>query len=227
MVKFISENNSIKDEGLKDMVINDVVQLYHKLKEQGLTRDEIIEKLKEIDKQESVQEEKMQILKESNAVKVELTQSIEYNIEPEDDEYEVDEERAIEDIEIDTTAIADDLLEYLKEYSYNDEYKEVYNSAERVTVDVDDNISVVIELNKDFDDETLKDVFADFIHEIVLQDDQFNGFGSYIDSMDHDEDIDDEYGNYSRTIDVVDDEWDVEYTYTIETTGEQNIEIKR
>ena len=85
--------------------------------------------IKCIKENSDVGEEKLQILNEENAVKVKLKQAIEYDIEPEDDDYEVDEDTAIQDIEFDTSSMADDLLEYMKEYSYNDEYKEVYNSV--------------------------------------------------------------------------------------------------
>ena len=143
------------------------------------------------------------------------------------DDYEVDEDTAIQDIEFDTSSMADDLLEYMKEYSYNDEYKEIYNSVRKVTVDVEDEIEVNIELGINFEDDVLKDVFSNFISEIVLQDDQLNGFGSYSDSISNDEDVEDEYGNYVRTVDIPDEEWDVEYSYTVNTVGEQTIEITR
>lgn len=175
---------------------------------------------------EDLEEGKTQILNEDNAVKVKLSQSLEYNVENEDDEY-VDEDRIIQDIEFDESSIADDLLEYLKDYSYQDEYKEIYNSVNKVTIDIDDSVTVYLELGKDFDDESIRDAFQDFIKEIVLQDDQFSGFGTYTEFADHDEDVEDEYGNYVRTVDVVDDEWEVEYTYTINVTGEQEIEINR
>lgn len=183
--------------------------------------------IKCIKENSDVGEEKLQILNEENAVKVKLKQAIEYDIEPEDDDYEVDEDTAIQDIEFDTSSMADDLLEYMKEYSYNDEYKEVYNSVRKVTVDVEDEIEVNIELGINFEDDVLKDVFSNFISEIVLQDDQFNGFGLYSDSISHDEDVEDEYGNYVRTVDIPDEEWDVEYSYTVNTVGEQTIEITR
>ena len=127
----------------------------------------------------------------------------------------------------DDLSILNFINELLLKCVFIDEYKEVYNSVRKVTVDIEDEIEVNIELGINFEDDVLKDVFSNFISEIVLQDDQFNGFGSYSDSISHDEDVEDEYGNYVRTVDIPDEEWDVEYSYTVNTVGEQTIEITR
>lgn len=163
------------------------------------------------------------ILTEENIIKMVLKQSIDFNIEPEDDEVEVDEFEALEKIEIDDTEVADELLKYLKEYNYEDEYKPVYNSVRRVTVDSSsyDEIECILEFGSDFDDSVLQDIFSDFISEVVLQDDQFSGFGSYTSYSTHTE----YYDDWSDEIEDGSDE--IEFTFTTRTIGDQTTEIKR
>lgn len=175
-------------------------------------------------KLEDLTEGKPELLTEENAVKVTLEQSIEFNIESEDSELDVDESEAMEKIEIDDTEVADELLDYLKNYSYDDEYKPVYNAVRRVTVDSSsyDKIKCVIELGTDFDDMTLQDIFSDFISEVVLEDEQYSGFDSYDEHSTH-------TVYYDDWSDEVEDDYhrEVEFTFTTRTVGDQTIEIKR
>ena len=173
---------------------------------------------------EGLTEGKPEILTEENAVKVILEQSIEFNFEAEDDELDIDESEAMEKLEIDDTEVADELLDYLKNYSYDDEYKPVYNAVRRVTIDSSsyDKIKCVIELGTDFDDMTLQDIFSDFISDVVLEDEQYSGFDSYDEHSTH-------TVYYDDWSDEVEDDYhqEVEFTFTTRTVGEQSIEIKR
>lgn len=177
--------------------------------------------------EEGLTEGKPELLTEENVVKIELEQSIEFNFESEDDEDTIDESEAMEKLEIDDTEISDSLLDYLKNYNYEDEYKEVYNSVRRVIVDSSsyDNIKCILELGRDFDDVTLQEVFSNFISDVVLEDEQYSGFDSYDEHSTHTIYYDDEYG----TTDEVEDDYhkEVEFTFTTRTVGDQTIEIKR
>lgn len=169
-------------------------------------------------------ENKPKILVEDNLVKITLEQSINFNIEPDDEDEEIDEQEALEKIEIDDTEVSDELLDYLKNYSDEDEYKEIYNSVRRVIVDTSsyDRVKCILELGNDFDDNILQDTFNNFISDVVLEDEQYSGFGSYDEISTH-------TVYYDDWSDEVEDDYhkEVEFTFTTRTEGEQTIQIDR
>lgn len=188
------------------------------LKDTSLTPDDIEDGLNEDI------ENKPKILIEDNIVKVTLEQSINFNFEAEDDEEEIDEQEALEKIEIDDTEVSNELLDYLQSYSDEDEYKSVYNSVRRVIVDSSsyDKINCILELGSDFEDSILQDTFNNFISDVVLEDEQYSGFDSYNEHSTH-------TVYYDDWSDEVEDDYhkEVEFTFTVRTEGEQTIEISR
>lgn len=175
------------------------------------------------DIEENLTKGKPEILTEENIIKLTVSQDVEFNIEPEDSDIEIDEFQALEKIEIDDTEVSNELLNYLKTYSYEDEYKSIYNAVRRVTVDSSsyDKVECILEFGSDFEDSILQDIFSDFISDVVLEDEQFSGFGSYTDYSTHTEYYDD------WSDEVEDGSEEVEFTFTTRTIGEQTIEIKR
>lgn len=195
------------------------------LSDSSLTVDEVEDETEEDDLEEKFN--KPEILVEDNAVKITLTQNIDWDIETDNDDFETDVEEVLDEVEIDDSEVSDNLLKYLKEYNFDDEFREVYNSVRRATVDIDyDKIRCVLELGRTFDREVIDNVFDDFISDVVLEDDCFSGSTTITRTYSHDVDVEDEYGEYERTVDVYDGEDEFEASYRAETVGEQEMLVE-
>ncbi len=164
------------------------------------------------------------ILTEDNAVKLTIKQGVDFEFDPSEQETGLDSYDIIDSInEIDNTKISDSLFKYMKNYNFDDEYREVYNSVRKVVVDIDyDTCITIIELGKNFDDEVLHDIFDGFTSEVVLEDDSLSGFTTVTQYYSHDVEDDD-----GRTIDIYDGEDEHEIYYKLVAKGEETIEITK
>lgn len=167
---------------------------------------------------------KSKILMEDNAIKITLKQNVDFEFDPSEQEAGLDAYEIIDSIsDIDNTKLTDNLLKYLKNYNFDDEFREVYNAVRKATVDLDyDTCTVILELGHNFEDDILQEVFEDFISEVVLEDDNLSGFTTVTSYFSHDEEDDE-----GRTIDIYDGEEEHEIYYKLIAKGEQSIEITK
>lgn len=212
--------NKIVDENLGDRSINDIVKLYNKLKEQGLSKEDIIKEIEKLDES---------ILTEANGTnKVIIRQKmllsyeadIDYNLNKEDIEYNID---------FDDKKFSEELLKYFNDYNIDDEYKDVYKSVTRVEADFDgDKLTIYLTIGSSIDDDQIYFVFDNFIEEVALEDDQFSGTCS----VEVDEFESDPYeSGFNPLTDTIEyststiNEIDVDYSY--KAIEEQTIEIQK
>lgn len=213
------------DESIGDLPINEISKLFSELKAKGLSKEEIIKEI------ERLSEEDTEIIREDqNSIKVILSQELSFDYSTDVEEYEDDKEFVLDSLDIDDTKIAEELLKYFKSYNYNDEFKDIYNLVNRVDVDFE-NTSIKVYLtisDTTITDEKIKYVFDDFIKDVVLEDDQLNGY----------KEIDVEpYGSepYEVGYNGLNDEIEydssvissIEVDYGFSTIGEQKLEIER
>ena len=213
------------DESIGDLPINEISKLFSELKAKGLSKEEIIKEI------ERLSEEDTEIIREGqNSIKVILSQELSFDYSTDVEEYEDDKEFVLDSLDIDDTKIAEELLKYFKSYNYNDEFKDIYNLVNRVDVDFE-NTSIKVYLTISditITDEKIKYVFDDFIKDVVLEDDQLNGYKE-IDVEPFDSEpyevgyngLNDEIEYDSSVISSI------EVDYGFSTIGEQKLEIER
>lgn len=184
-------------------------------------------KSKAINKAKTVIDE--EIIKEDEVkCKVTLSQKLKVDFTT-DVEYDLDEDDLLYNIDFDETKFSQELLKYLKTYNVNDEFKDIYNSVDRVDTDFEGNkITIYLSLGMKVDNEKLRYIFDNFIEEVAMEDDQFSGSCNVEVEPFESEPYESGYNPMNDNIlydtSTIDE---IEVDYSFETDGEQTIEIKQ